>query len=237
MDKKEISKAYRIRMQEIRKRHNNKEFITDEEYDKMKRFYDNIKRYNDKLTLEGKRKDYYEKYYKNSESHKRAYKKFYNTLKEIKKRYDNNENITDEEYNKINKYYKLNKKVKPEKIKKVKPEKIKKVKPEKIKKVKPEKIKKVKPEKIKNYYSIMNKEQKEHVKNKSKEYYKKNRDKILENYHRNKTQLKYYHNNKNFIISENIKYRESKRIEDLKKLYHWDKQQYIDTMTLNLGYS
>jgi len=44
MDKKEISKAYRIRMQEIRKRHNNKEFITDEEYDKMKRFYDNIKR-------------------------------------------------------------------------------------------------------------------------------------------------------------------------------------------------
>jgi len=83
----------------------------------------------------------------------------------------------------------------------------------------------------------MNKEQKEHVKNKSKEYYKKNRDKILENYHRNKTQLKYYHNNKNFIISENIKYRESKRIEDLKKLYHWDKQQYIDTMTLNLGYS
>ena len=220
MDKKEISKAYRIKMQEIRKRYDNNEHITDEEYDKMNRYYRSKKKYSDKLTAEGgRRKDYYEKYYKNSDSHKLSSKKFYEVLREIRKRYDNNEHITDEEYNKINKYYKLNKKVKPEKIEKLE---------------KPKKPKKVKNKII---YSNMTEEQKERVRIKSKKYYQKNKDKILQKYYDNKNQLIYYHHNKNFIISENRKYREYKRIEDLKKLYNWDEQKYIDTMTLNLGYS
>ena len=81
--------SYYQKMKDIKNRYENNEHVLDDEINKMKHFFNNVKINRDKR----------------KEANKEYSKKYMSKMKDIKNRYENNEEVSDDEINRMEHYF------------------------------------------------------------------------------------------------------------------------------------
>lgn len=81
--------TYYQKMKDIKNRYENNEHVLDDEINKMKHFFNNVKINRDKR----------------KEANKEYSKKYMSKMKDIKNRYENNEQVSDDEINRMKHYF------------------------------------------------------------------------------------------------------------------------------------
>jgi len=81
--------TYYQKMKDIKNRYENNEHVLDDEINKMKHFFNNVKINRDKR----------------KEANKEYSKKYMSKMKDIKNRYENNEQVSDDEINRMEHYF------------------------------------------------------------------------------------------------------------------------------------